>query len=268
MIKRITESNPKLDITYENIDQLRLELRNEPVSLYLEHLVYNYERILDSILKLNIINLCLRSFRNVPISSLKCVEHLELICCYNVGGSDLSELMYIPTLIIEDCNRVKNISNMRNCRLAVFNCKFLNTIHGLMSGSNIHIENNHELVYMYDICNIENLYVSNSPKIQRMYLTEIDNLNISNCDSLVDVQLKGNVDTVTIRNCKKFNPGCLQYVRHVTLENIPNVDISVFKNAATITLVNCSDIDIRTLSHTYTVNCVSDNITTTIIFKR
>lgn len=121
--------------------------------------------------------------RNIPNS----IEHLCLIFCFNITNNQLSQFTNLKSLNIRYCPNVQENITLNSLNLQQISFFTNDYISDIFFTSIVNLINLEKLIlnYCFSVTNEGLEIISNFPKLRKLYLTDILNLNIEETDSFL-----------------------------------------------------------------------------------
>jgi len=191
----------------------------------------------------------------------------ELFCPYlelkrsNLSKYNTRKYVYYPSFR----NLIDGITTIR--KLDIENCSIID-ISTLVNIDTLYLDNCPNITDISTLVNINTLWLDNCPNITDIStLVNIDTLWLYNCPNITDISTLVNIDDLTIKNCPITDISTLVNVYELHIANCPITDISTLVNVYELHIENCPITNINTLVNVYELhieNCPITNINTLV----
>lgn len=135
-------------------------------------------------------------------------KNLKNLCINNCDIERLCNLNDFTELIIENCNSLRSIENIKNVRsLKIVNCPNLIKVKNI-SSNGLSISRCNKLFKVAHITS-NNLIIEYCFDLTILPVLRVCNMNITRCPSIVKIHLFEDLSTITIDNCEDLS--CLEF---------------------------------------------------------
>jgi len=185
----------------------------------------------------------------IKINSFKDVQNISLVNCITESTIDLSEVITTNTKYFEISNS-KNLTSLLNLvnfskylRMSFIGCLNLVDINTLSNIYELNLSNCYSITDFNRLGTINTLILDGT-NIQNVYcLRNVYNLSLSMCLNIEDFSSLGKVHTLDVSHTNISDVSNMAFVYSLNLSGCPNViDISMLGNLHTLNLTDCYNI--------------------------